>query len=175
MKISLGAAYGMHALMFMVRHITQLPITSTNIAKAEGIPEKHLAKILHRLAVANIIKVSKGAVKGYSLAKSPEQISLLDVLEAIEERPLFKECFMKHCVCSGTQENCIIYKEWISVIGKFVKFLSQTSLESATWHHPEHRFYKLQASAKGALSGKKSRGMSGSKVSSRKTAVAKQR
>ncbi|MDO8303932.1 MAG: Rrf2 family transcriptional regulator, partial [Sedimentisphaerales bacterium] len=111
MKISLGAAYGMHALMFMVRHITQLPTTSTNIAKAEGIPAKYLTKILHRLSVANIIKVSKGTIKGYSFAKSPKQISLLDVLEAIEGRPLFKECFMKHCACGGTQENCVVYKE----------------------------------------------------------------
>ena len=175
MKISLGAAYGMHALMFMVRHITQLPITSTNIAKAEGIPEKHLAKILHRLAVAGIIKASKGAAKGYSLAKSPEQISLLDALDAIEGRPLFKECFMKHCACGGTRENCIIYKEWTGVTEKFVKFLAQTSIESATWHHPEHRFYEPLVLTKGALSDKKSRSMSNPKSSRRKTAAAKQR
>jgi Rrf2 family transcriptional regulator, iron-sulfur cluster assembly transcription factor len=173
MKISLGASYGMHALMFMVRHITQLPMTATNMAKAEGIPVKYLAKILHRLACANIIKVSRGAVKGYILAKSPEQISLRDVLDAIEERPLFKECFMKHCECGGTKENCVIYKEWISVTEKFEKFLAQTSLESATWHHPEHQFYKLPSLTKGELSGDKRFNPSGSKISRRKTAVAK--
>ena len=174
MKISLGAAYGMHALMFMVRHITQLPTTSTNIAKAEGIPAKYLTRILHRLAVANIIKASKDTIKGYSFAKSPKQISLLDVLEAIEGRPLFEECFMKHCACGGTQENCIVYKEWTSVTRKFMKFLAQTNLESATWHHPEHRFYGQPASTDGELNGnKKIRGVSGPKISNRKTALTK--
>jgi Rrf2 family protein len=167
MKVSLGAAYGMHALMFMTRHITQLPMTATNIAKAEGIPVKYLAKILHRLALANIIKASKGAVKGYILAKSPEQISLLDILDAIEKRPLFKECLMKHCACGGTTENCTIYKKWNSVTEEFVKFLARTSLESVTWHHPEHRFHV------GALSGDKSHDISCSKISSHKTAAAK--
>jgi len=175
MKISLGAAYGMHALMFMVRHITQLPMTSTNMAKAEGIPVKYLAKILHRLTTADIIKASKGVVKGYSLAKSPDQISLLDVLEAIEGRRLFKECVMKHCACEGTQANCIIYEEWLRVTSRFAKFLAQTSIESAAWNHPEHRFYKMPASTKLVLSGGNRRRMPGPKIPGRKTPEAKRR
>ncbi len=175
MKISLGAAYGMHALMFMVRHITQLPMTTANMAKAEGIPAKYLAKILHRLAAADIIKASKGAVKGYNLAKGPDQISLLDVLEAIEGKRLFNECVMKHCACGGTQANCVIYEEWIRVTRKFVDFLAHTNIESAAWNHPEHQFYKMPASKKLALSGGSRRSMSGSKIPGRKTPAGKRR
>jgi DNA-binding IscR family transcriptional regulator len=44
MKISKTAAYSLHALMYMVRHITQLPATTNTIAKAEGIPAEYLGK-----------------------------------------------------------------------------------------------------------------------------------
>ena len=43
MKVSKTAAYSLHALMYMVRHITQLPATTNTIAKAEGIPPGYLA------------------------------------------------------------------------------------------------------------------------------------
>jgi Rrf2 family protein len=156
MKISLGSAYGLHALMFMARHVTQLPMTAENIAKAEGIPAKYLAKILHRLAKTHIIKASRGNNKGYSFDRSPKEISLFELFEAIEGRPLFDGCFMQHCECGGTPENCLIYAQWAGATKKIIKFLSETTIESATWHHPEHRFYNLPKTAKEASSrGKK--------------------
>ncbi len=48
MKISKAAAYSLHALMYMVRHSTVLPVTSNTVAKAEGVPFRYLAKILKR-------------------------------------------------------------------------------------------------------------------------------
>jgi Rrf2 family transcriptional regulator, iron-sulfur cluster assembly transcription factor len=132
MKISLGSAYGLHALMFMARHVTQLPMTSENIAKAEGIPVKYLAKILHRLAKAHIIKASRGNNKGYSFDRSPKEISLFELFEAIEGRPLFEGCFMKHCECGGTPGNCLVYAQWVSATKKITKFLSETTVEAAT-------------------------------------------
>jgi Rrf2 family transcriptional regulator, iron-sulfur cluster assembly transcription factor len=143
MKISLGTAYGLHALMFMVRHATQLPITAEGIAKAEGIPLKYLAKILHRLAKACIIKSSSGKNKGYSFNRNPKEITLLEVFDTIEGKPIFDGCFMQRCKCSGTPQNCLIYAQWLNATKRIAKFLSETNIESAAWHHPEHRFYKI--------------------------------
>ena len=49
MKVSIDTAYSLHALMYMVRHITQLPATTNTIAKAEGIPHEDLSKIFQQL------------------------------------------------------------------------------------------------------------------------------
>ena len=49
MKVKKATSYGLHALMYMVRHVTQLPVTTNTIAKGEGIPHEYLAKIFQKL------------------------------------------------------------------------------------------------------------------------------
>lgn len=105
MKVSKSTAYALHALMDMVRHITELPAASDGIAKAEGIPSSYLAKIFRRLVKAGIVRSVKGRRKGYVFARPPEEISLLDMFEAIEGKALFDDCLLKHCECGGTPEN----------------------------------------------------------------------
>ncbi len=55
MKVKKATAYALHALMYMVRHATQLPVTTTTIAKGEGIPSEYLAKIFQKLSKAHIV------------------------------------------------------------------------------------------------------------------------
>ena len=59
MKLSKGTAYALHALMYIVRHITQLPISVTAIAKAEGIPSGQLARVFVKLETAGLVKKVK--------------------------------------------------------------------------------------------------------------------
>jgi Rrf2 family protein len=146
MKISQAGAYALHALMYMVRHITQLPVTSATIAKAEGIPPGYLAKIFQRLVKARLVRSVRGHKRGYVFARPPEEISLLELFEIIEGGPLFAECLLKHCECGGTPENCRIYAHWLSATKKINQLLSETSLVTAAWNHPEHRFQSLPES-----------------------------
>ena len=68
MKVTKSTAYALHALMYMVRHNTQLPVTTATVAKAEGIPSDYLAKIFQQLVKAGIEElisasfIQKGAV-----------------------------------------------------------------------------------------------------------------
>lgn len=143
MKVSKAAAYALHALMYMVWHITQLPATSNSIARAEGIPSWYMAKIFQRLVKAGFVKAVKGREKGYVFTKPPEQISLLELLEAVEGGPLLDDCPLKHCECGGTAENCYIYAQWKNTTKRMNKMLEETSLMTAAWNHPDHRFYAL--------------------------------
>jgi Rrf2 family protein len=140
MKVKQAAGYALHALMYMVRHHTQLPVTAGSIAKAEGIPSSYLAKILQRLVKANIIKALRGTRKGYVFARPPEEISLLELFEAVEGGPLFDDCFMRHCQCNGTPENCYIYACWRKATKRLANLLAETNLVTAAWNHPDHRF-----------------------------------
>ncbi len=146
MKVSKATAYALHALMYMVRHITQLPAASNTIVKAEGIPPGYMAKVFQRLVKSHFVKAVKGREKGYVFAKSPEEISLLELFEAIENSPLFNDCLLRHCLCGGTPENCYIYAQWISTTKRMSKIFAETSLAAAAWNHPEHRFYTLPES-----------------------------
>jgi Rrf2 family protein len=147
MKISQASAYAMHAMMYMVRHITQLPVTSTTVAKAEGIPAGYLSKVLQQLAKAGFIRSVRGHERGYVFARPPEEISLLQLIETIEGQPLFDECPLKRCACGGTTQNCRIFCQWVSATRKLKELLAEMTIASAAWHHPEHRFDKLPGPA----------------------------
>lgn len=140
MKVSKASAYGLHALMYMVRHMTQLPATVETMAQAEGIPTGYLGRILQQLAHAGLVRFVSGRKRGYVFAKSPEEISLTDVLETIEGEPVFDDCPLKHCLCGGTPENCRIYARWVSGTRKIRDIFDETTIASAAWNHPEHRF-----------------------------------
>ena len=140
MKTSKASSYAMHALMYMVRHATLLPITNKVIARSECIPEKYLAKIFQRLANAKIVASCKKGSGGYLFDRSPEQINVLEILNAMEGNSLFDDCFMRHCLCGGTVENCEIYQLWQDATSKLKEHLSKMSLVDAAWNHPEHYF-----------------------------------
>ena len=146
MKVSKAAAYSLHALMYMVRHITQLPVTSGTVAKAEGIPPAYLAKVFRQLAKAGFVKAVRNNGRGYVFARRPEDISLLELFELVEGGPLFDDCLLRHCECGGTTENCCIFAKWVSATRKINQLLAETSLVTAAWNHPEHRFYTLPKS-----------------------------
>jgi Rrf2 family protein len=150
MKLTKATAYALHALMYMVRHTTQLPVTTGTIAKAEGIPSGYLVKIFQRLVKARFVRTVRGQNRGYVFAKPPEEISLLELFEVIESGPLFDDCLLRHCECGGTPENCCIYAQWASATKKIRDLFEETSLVTAAWNHPEHRFYSLPESLKTA-------------------------
>ena len=140
MKLSKGSGYSFHALMYMVRHITQLPLTVNHIAKAEGIPAGYLSKLFQTLAKAGLIRALKGRHNGYVFAKPPEKITLLEVFETIEGHALFGECIIQHCNCTNNQENCRIFQQWRESTDQMSALFSEMTLTAAAWSHPEHRF-----------------------------------
>ncbi len=149
MKVTRSAAYALHALMYMVRHNTQLPATTDTIAKAEGIPSGYLAKIFQRLVKAGFVRAVRGRNRGYIFSRPPEEIGLLELFEAIEGGPLFDGCFLKHCECAGTPENCRIFSIWFNTTRQIKKLLEETTVANAAWNHPEHRFLSLPESLDG--------------------------
>ena len=149
MKVTKSAAYALHALMYMVRHATQLPVATSMIAKAEGVPSGYLAKIFQQLVKAGFVKAVKGKKRGYVFARPPEQITVLELLEAIEGGPLFEDCLLRHCECGGTLENCRVFSTWIDATRQLKKLLEETTVTTAAWSHPEHRFLSLSESLSG--------------------------
>ncbi|MHC4740507.1 MAG: RrF2 family transcriptional regulator [Planctomycetota bacterium] len=162
MKVSKATAYALHALMYMVRHVTDLPASTAAIAKAEGIPPGYLAKVFQRLVKAGIVKAVKGRRKGYVFAKPPEEISLLDMFEAVEGKATFDDCLLRHCECGGTPDNCYIFAQWVNSTRKMNRLLDETSLVAAAWNHPEHRFHELPVSGEQASGTKRLKKKSGS-------------
>jgi len=140
MKFTKATAYALHALMYMVRHQTQLPIAVGTIARAENIPAAYLSKLFQKLMKAGLIHAEKGRHNGYTFARHPDTIALQEVLEVTEGRPLFNACPLQHGACGGTAASCAIYEQWHAISQQITQLFAHTSLASAAWNHPEHRF-----------------------------------
>lgn len=126
--------------MYMTRHLSQLPVSIEEISKAEMIPHSYLSRVFKKLVNAGFVKSQGTRGKGYTFVIPPGQISLLELFKVVEDQDFLTGCFMNHCECGGTPENCEIYSIWKESTVKLMELLKQTSLVDATWNHPEHRF-----------------------------------
>ena len=84
MKISRSTGYALLAVGYIAKHHQEGIILSQDISKEYGIPLEYLLKILQQLVRANILHSKRGPRGGFSLAKSTNKISVLDVIEAVD-------------------------------------------------------------------------------------------
>ena len=84
MKLTRASSYALHAVAFMAVQKHDRPVASHNIAQARGIPERFLLKVLKPLVSARVLLSIKGPNGGYRLARQPADISMLEILEAVD-------------------------------------------------------------------------------------------
>jgi Rrf2 family protein len=99
--LTVSVEYGIHCLLWMVRS-DGAPLSSRDLADFQGISQSFLAKIFPKLEKAGIVRASEGVRGGYALARPPEEISFLDIVDAIEgPKPLFD--------CQEIRGRCAIF------------------------------------------------------------------
>ena len=85
MKLTRASSYALHAVAYMAAQ-KQLdkPVASHTIAQNRGIPERFLLKVLKPLVSARVLMSIKGPNGGYRLARPANDISMLEILEAVD-------------------------------------------------------------------------------------------
>ncbi|HTY13346.1 MAG TPA: Rrf2 family transcriptional regulator [Candidatus Omnitrophota bacterium] len=91
MKISAKTVYGLQALLEIAAHPAMDELKTTEIASAQKIPAKFLEQIMVALKKAGLVKSLRGRSGGYSLGRRTAEISLLDVIEALEGKFEYKK------------------------------------------------------------------------------------
>src|SRR5215475_15835610 len=84
MKLTRASSYALHAVTFMASQKHDRPVASHHIAHARGIPERFLLKVLKPLVSARVLHSIKGPNGGYRLARPANDITMLEVLEAVD-------------------------------------------------------------------------------------------
>jgi Rrf2 family transcriptional regulator, cysteine metabolism repressor len=85
MKLSRTASYALQAILQLARSDESgSPVPCSRLAADGKMPERFLLQILRSLVTHGILGSTRGVVGGYSLERSPEDISLLDVIEAVD-------------------------------------------------------------------------------------------
>jgi len=84
MKLSRTVAYAVRATIQLAQNPSDSPVPCSRLAAEGKMPERFLLQILRNLVTHGILRSTRGVDGGYALTRSPEEISLLDVIEAIE-------------------------------------------------------------------------------------------
>ena len=121
MQMNRQTDYAMRAVLYLA---TSPMARIKEIAEAQYVPQEYLAKILQKLAKAGIVTTHRGVGGGIALARAPEQISMLDVMEAMEGPVALNRCFVAPGECPR-ETYCAIHNELAhigsSLSGMFAK------------------------------------------------------
>lgn len=123
MTLNQATDYAFRAVLFLAKHPEEV-VEAQVIAEREVIPMRFLLKIMPSLIKAGIIRSYRGAGGGYSLAKMPQDVSFLDVLEAVEGPVRLNRCLIDSSLCNKkAAPACDIHQVLGSVQDKLRKEL----------------------------------------------------
>ena len=99
--LTVSVEYGIHCLLWLVGS-GDTPLSSRDLAELQGISVSFVAKIFPKLEKAGIVSACEGVRGGYRLARPPEEISFLQIVDAIEgAKPLFD--------CQEIRSRCVVF------------------------------------------------------------------
>ncbi|MBK8782289.1 MAG: Rrf2 family transcriptional regulator [Anaerolineales bacterium] len=125
MQITRQADYAVRAVLHLAKNGDTRTATSM-IAEEQRIPPSFLAKIVSQLSIAGLLHTSRGARGGVTLARAPKEITLLEVIEAIDGPIQLNECVGDQGACSF-DADCPLRPVWCDAQEDLVKKLKGTN------------------------------------------------
>lgn len=126
MQITHEADYATRAVLHLARLKHDRLVPTNEIARRQNIPSSFLAKIIAQLSIAGLLYTSRGANGGVKLARKPQNITLLEVIEAIDGPIRIINCVERNgsCSCEG---DCPIQDVFSNVQNDLVAKLKSTT------------------------------------------------
>lgn len=121
--------YGLQACLYLAALNTMEVIPSGEIAKKLKIPKEFISKILQSLTTSGLIYSKKGKLGGFSLAKNPNKIKLIDIVTAIDGLELFERCVLGFPNCSP-DTPCPVHDKWGELRTKTYQMLTEETLDA---------------------------------------------
>jgi Rrf2 family protein len=114
-RITTQAEYGLICALHLARRIDDGPVTGREIAAQERLPGDYVEQIMLKLRRAGIVRSTRGAHGGYTLARQPDEISVHDVISAAEHSTFEVHCTshpVEEARCSSSHD-CSIRPVWM--------------------------------------------------------------
>ncbi len=125
MQITRQADYAVRAVLYLAGLGPGTRASTAQIANEQKIPATFLAKIVSQLAAAGILRAVRGARGGVTLARPPHEVSLLEIVEAIDGPVMLNQCTIDPAECP-LGEDCSVRDVWCGAQADLVKRLAET-------------------------------------------------
>ncbi len=128
MQITREGDYGIRSVLYLARQPFKKISYVNEISEEYKIPRSFLAKILQKLVKAKIVRSYRGVKGGFSLARQARDISMFDVVEAIEGKLQLNICVTdkKKCLFS---KHCSSHSVWVTAQSKVIEVLKKANFE----------------------------------------------
>ncbi len=117
----------MRCALFLAMQERQRIVTRSEIVRGMEVPFHFLGKIAQALSRAGVLEIRKGARGGYRLARPAEDISLLQVVEAVEGPIFLNQCLLRPQSCSRSS-FCAVHQVWAQAQQRMREVLGSASL-----------------------------------------------
>lgn len=125
---SKGCEYALRALMCVAGDHHKLRFQARDICERVGIPEPYTRKVFQALTQGGFLRAVRGPGGGYELTQRPEQISLLEVILAVDGEDTFDSCIMGMPHCGG-ENPCPLHPIWAEAKEQMLEQLSSRTLQ----------------------------------------------
>jgi Rrf2 family protein len=142
MILSKACEYGLRAMLYLAAHDPDGYEPIGTISDELGISFQFLTKTLQQLNDAGLVTTKRGPGGGVSLTRSPDAITLYDVVAAIDGTDLFEECILGLPGC-GDAEPCPLHEQWTEGRSRIESRFQETTLADV----PQQRLTAVVADA----------------------------
>lgn len=126
MKLTRGGEYAIRGVLFLAHQNDGKVSMLSAIAKAQDVPPRFLAKIFQALAKAGVVKSHRGAKGGFSLARPASEVTIRDVVEAIEGPIHLNVCLIGEGECSR-DKICPVHAIWEEAQDRMMSVLARAN------------------------------------------------
>jgi Rrf2 family protein len=125
--ITRATEYTLRAVLHMAARYPDATVAKADICEKEEITPAFLTKILQPLIREGLVRSTRGPTGGFSLARPPEELTLLDVLNAVEEPLSLNVCILDKANCERS-DVCVLHNLWAEAKGKIDEVFSRRTL-----------------------------------------------
>jgi len=134
LKLSTKGRYGVRLMLDIALHCAEGPVPLRAISKRQDITEKYLWHLINPLKSAGLIEATRGAHGGYVVAKPLSDISIKEIVRALEGPLTLVKCVEKPASCKKAQ-SCVARDVWKEVADKISDTLDSITLKDIVENH----------------------------------------
>jgi len=140
MRLTMRSDYGAHAVIELAQHYGQGPVQCAEIAARQKIPEAYLDQLLSSLRRGGIIRSLRGPHGGHELARDPRELTLGDVVTALEG-PVVPQEFVHD---DSAETACAVRNAWHAAAQASQRVLDSTTIQELVEHQVSIRAMREQ-------------------------------
>jgi Rrf2 family iron-sulfur cluster assembly transcriptional regulator len=145
MKLTSKGRYAVMAMADLAKNNVKEPTNLTEISLRQGISISFLEQLFLKLRNNNLVKSVRGPLGGYVLSKPPEEIKLLSIISAVDEKIKTVKCRKESKKgCNGKSIKCITHNLWDDLESHINKFFEDNTLSDVLFREVKNNSEELK-------------------------------